>query len=1052
MRSLFTACTLACLLAGCALPPPGAYIGGNPAAAEGAKPVALGSDASGESCNQLPSDLANAVDVYCGTWQLPAAHIRFVPATTASPVELASGGAWRDTLELRYACAPPVSSSILDGVAAALLQCTRRIGGWPQVALVASVGGRIYLADGILPTLPVMERAIGVLSGRATAGTVALLPSAVDALLAGRLAARAFSAGDVGDYERLMALGARANLAESFATAETADRAALALQQKALGRNDPDTVNALMHLALQVSDQGRFAEADTLFQQADTLAPHATDEAAPARLLHYRGLHALNQGHTEEALALLTRATAAYASLVPRESLRAGALDTARPVRVAAAGTIANEAAGMPIAGPSSAAPSNADVSSAGLPSQRLMVDPTAQSALIGLIETLRYRAIALRLLGRSADSAAVIASAEALAAANRMEVPLVSARLTRTAATTRAAAGDVGVAEARLARSQQDFTQVLPQTRPVAETELLQAADYVRQGKPDPAIALCDQATALLRQLRVGIDSTLLEPCLASEAASAERDPSRGQALLARMFETAQLGQGSVTSRQIGEAAARLAAGTHDPMVAEAIRRRQDAAQTLAELFRRRDALAHPPPPGTLPPATAELSPAELDKRIAAEQAELGDADAALQAAAPNYGQLVQQVVPAADVLHALAPGEAFAAITLTGHGGWTFLFRSGMITAKPVHGDEAAIAALVRKVRAGIEMTTDTLPTFDVAASQALYNDTLGAVAPQLSGAQALVVAPSGPLLALPFAVLLTGPASPTELAGAPWLIRQVSVAHVPSAANFVALRKAGASAAPHPWLGFGGFRPVTLAQARASFPAAVCRDSAALLASLPPLDSALRELNAARQVVGASPSDEILNANFTVPAVEQADLKDYRILHFATHALLPAELRCEDEPAIVTSAPPGARDASGALLTASDIVGLHLDADLAILSACNSGGPGGAVAGESLSGLARAFFYAGARSLLVTHWSVNDQAAAYLVVDTLSRLRRAPAAGVAAALRGAELGMLDAAGHSMPAALAHPYFWAPFAVIGDGSGARQVAAAGRTTLAAN
>jgi CHAT domain-containing protein len=373
-------------------------------------------------------------------------------------------------------------------------------------------------------------------------------------------------------------------------------------------------------------------------------------------------------------------------------------------------------------------------------------------------------------------------------------------------------------------------------------------------------------------------------------------------------------------------------------------------------------------------------------------------------------------------------------------------------MITAKPVHGDEAAIAALVRKVRAGIEMTTDTLPTFDVAASQALYNDTLGAVAPQLSGAQALVVAPSGPLLALPFAVLLTGPASPTELAGAPWLIRQVSVAHVPSAANFVALRKAGASAAPHPWLGFGGFRPVTLAQARASFPAAVCRDSAALLASLPPLDSALRELNAARQVVGASPSDEILNANFTVPAVEQADLKDYRILHFATHALLPAELRCEDEPAIVTSAPPGARDASGALLTASDIVGLHLDADLAILSACNSGGPGGAVAGESLSGLARAFFYAGARSLLVTHWSVNDQAAAYLVVDTLSRLRRAPAAGVAAALRGAELGMLDAAGHSMPAALAHPYFWAPFAVIGDGSGARQVAAAGRTTLAAN
>ena len=183
-----------------------------------------------------------------------------------------------------------------------------------------------------------------------------------------------------------------------------------------------------------------------------------------------------------------------------------------------------------------------------------------------------------------------------------------------------------------------------------------------------------------------------------------------------------------------------------------------------------------------------------------------------------------------------------------------------------------------------------------------------------------------------------------------------------------------------------------------------------------------------------------------------VEQADLKDYRILHFATHALLPAELRCEDEPAIVTSDPPGARDASGALLTASDIVGLHLDANLVILSACNSGGPGGAVAGESLSGLARAFFYAGARSLLVTHWSVNDQAAAFLVVDTLSGCAR-PQGG---AQRGASprrcgvrsSGLLDAAGHAMPAELAHPFFWAPFAVIGEGGEAASTVASVRAS----
>ena len=86
---------------------------------------------------------------------------------------------------------------------------------------------------------------------------------------------------------------------------------------------------------------------------------------------------------------------------------------------------------------------------------------------------------------------------------------------------------------------------------------------------------------------------------------------------------------------------------------------------------------------------------------------------------------------------------------------------------------------------------------------------------------------------------------------------------------------------------------------------------------------------------------------------------------------------------------------------LLTASELVGLDLDADLVILSACNSGGPGGTTAGESLSGLARAFFYAGARSLLVTHWSVNDQVAAFLVADTLRRMKENPALGVAGAL---------------------------------------------------
>jgi CHAT domain-containing protein len=286
------------------------------------------------------------------------------------------------------------------------------------------------------------------------------------------------------------------------------------------------------------------------------------------------------------------------------------------------------------------------------------------------------------------------------------------------------------------------------------------------------------------------------------------------------------------------------------------------------------------------------------------------------------------------------------------------------------------------------------------------------------------------------VPFAALLTGPADSANLAASPWLIRRMTVAHVPAAANFVALRRAASGArAANPWFGFGASRPVTLAQAERIFPGAVCGDSARLLASLPPLPYAPKELETARRIMGAAPSDVVLGPAFTKSAVLRTDLRAYRILHFATHALLPAELRCQTEPAIVTSSAAGAQDAASALLDTDAVIGIKLNADSVILSACNSGGPNGATAGDSLSGLARAFFFAGARSMLVTHWSINDQASAYLVVDTLRRYAGDSRIGLAEALAATQRGILDEAGKDIPAVLAHPFYWAPFALIGEG-----------------
>jgi CHAT domain-containing protein len=1015
-------------VASCARPPASVYIQGG--LGKPAAQISIGRNSVHEPCTLQPVGRHGA-DLYCGTWQQPSGRVREGDGANADQLAaLATASPWRASIDQRFLCRPPRDTSILGGHPAELLNCTQRVGGWPHVALVALVEGRAWFADGVLSAADVMERAIGVQAGLISA-TVEPPSSAADGLLATRLAARAVGSNDIGQFNELMQAGTRANLADDPAAAEDAFRAALSIQRRVLGVGNPNTVGAIMALALQLSDDSRYAEAAALFDEAEKLAPRAADPIVPARLLHYRGLDALNQGRDTDALHFLQKAAAAYAALLPASVLHP---QVARFAPVTGFGT-----------------PGVRSLASL-LPNQDLLTNPSLQGALLGLIEARRNIALVLRRLHSLPESEAVLASATRLARANGLDRPIVAARLLRTKGITAEDAGRVKQGLTDLAASATDFGSALPGSKPFADTELLNAAGLLDRGNATAALPHCQAAVRTLTGLRVGTDPDLIGPCLDVYAAVAEKAaPAERQALLREMFTASQLAQGSVTSQQIAEATARLQENARDPKVAQAIRARQDAGARLRLLYRERDqaaTAAHAPSAAAVPATIAAL-----DKKIDAARTALADADSAVQAAAPNYGQLVQQVVSPKAVFAELRPHEAFAQITLGAGHGWVFLLRHGKVAVSRVPGGLAAVTRLVHQIRAGIELTSTSLPVFNVAAARALYDDTLGGVAKRMAGVKDLVVAPSGPLLALPFEVLLTGPTDPRHLADAPWLVRQFTISHVPAAANFVSLRKiAGTSRATHPWFGFGDFQPLTPAQTEASFPGAACGDTAQLLAGLPALPYAGKELTAARELLGASAADELLGPNFTVPEVLHTNLKDYRILHFATHALLPAELRCQSQPAIVTSDPPGATNVKNALLTASDVMGMHLDANLVILSACNSGGPGGRTAGESLSGLARAFFFAGARALMVTHWSVNDQVTAYLIADTLRRMRAEPSLGVAGALRKAQLGMLAAAGHALPAEVAHPFFWAPFAVIGDGgehpaaTAAREASPSGR------
>ena len=114
---------------------------------------------------------------------------------------------------------------------------------------------------------------------------------------------------------------------------------------------------------------------------------------------------------------------------------------------------------------------------------------------------------------------------------------------------------------------------------------------------------------------------------------------------------------------------------------------------------------------------------------------------------------------------------------------------------------------------------------------------------------------------------------------------------------------------------------------------------------------------------------------------------DLSEYSILAFATHGLVSGELKGLAEPALVLTPPDEGSEADDGLLTASEIATLDLNADWVILSACNTAAADGTPGAEGLSGMAKAFFYAGARALLVSHWSVNSEAA--VAIELLSKV---------------------------------------------------------------
>ncbi len=378
----------------------------------------------------------------------------------------------------------------------------------------------------------------------------------------------------------------------------------------------------------------------------------------------------------------------------------------------------------------------------------------------------------------------------------------------------------------------------------------------------------------------------------------------------------------------------------------------------------------------------------------------------------------------------------------------------------------DTSRCPALTRSAYTDADYQAGKPLPFDLARSHALYKELLGPAEDLIKG-KSLLVVPSGPLTQLPFQVL-TGEAPGPAATGAEalhrahWLIRDHALTVLPSASSLKTLRRrAKPSDASRPMIGFGNpllngsaedesraktaisnaTCPVKVASvsglSRGVPPIATGAGPAEIAAQLrgaSPLPESADELCAVAKELGAGPSDIYLGSRATIPELirlnEEGLLTAYRIVHFATHGAVSGEITGRGEPGLIMTPPDMATADDDGYLPASKIEGLKLDADWVILSACNTAA-GGSEGAEALSGLARAFFYAGARALLVSHWSVNSDVTVKLITGAMTRLAADRSMGRAEAMRQSMLALVD---QGTPQE-AHPAFWAPFIVVGEG-----------------